>query len=325
MEEKLNEEALKGHIKLETELLYNPLVTDYLKSNFGENSIKIIAAAMEEMTDDAIAARCKLKVAEVRAVLNKLYNYRMAEYKRIKDRDTGWFSYLWKIDVSNILVIIKEQTAQRISELDTNLEKISTEFVYYCPQCSKTNLINFDLAADMMFRCPNCENKLLEKEGESKEDYEKELKELKSKHLSLLEDITRFEELKRQEEMRIKELQEKMVEMSRIEEVSNSRKSKNKNIRNKRAKQRAKQRTNKKHKKPQFSRNRKLAFKSNKGKSMKGKKDNRRKKHAMQKIKHAGKSRKTSNSSKHKLRSNSKRHAPRRNTKRDTRGAKRRK
>lgn len=221
METNIKEETLKSQIKLETELLYNPLVTDYLKTNFGENSIKVISAAMEEMTDDAIAARCKLKVAEVRAILNKLYNYKMAEYKRIKDRDTGWFSYIWKIDVSNILNIIKEQTTDRIGELDKTMEKISTEFVYYCPQCSKTNLISFDLAADLMFRCPNCENKLLEKEKESKDKYEKELNELKSKHISLLEDIKKFEELKRQEEMRIKELQVRMAEMTKIEETSN--------------------------------------------------------------------------------------------------------
>ncbi|MEM3543785.1 MAG: hypothetical protein QXF07_02070 [Candidatus Micrarchaeia archaeon] len=218
----IKEEALKSQIKLETELLYNPLVTDYLKTNFGENSIKVISAAMEEMTDDAIAARCKLKVAEVRAILNKLYNYKMAEYKRIKDRDTGWFSYIWKIDVSNILNIIKEQTINRIEELDKTVEKMNTEFVYYCPQCSKTNLISFDLAADLMFRCPNCENKLLEKERDSKDKYEKELIELKSKHISLLEDIRKFEERKRQEEIRIKELQEKMAEMTKIEEVSRS-------------------------------------------------------------------------------------------------------
>ncbi|MEM4218888.1 MAG: hypothetical protein QXO35_02490 [Candidatus Micrarchaeia archaeon] len=218
----IKEEALKSQIKLETELLYNPLVTEYLKTNFGENSIKVISAAMEEMTDDAIAARCKLKVAEVRAILNKLYNYKMAEYKRIKDRETGWFSYIWKIDVSNILNIIKEQTINRIEELDKTVEKMNTEFVYYCPQCSKTNLISFDLAADMMFRCPNCENKLLEKERDLKDKYEKELNELKSKHISLLEDIKKFEERKRQEEIRIKELQAKMAEMTKIEEVSKS-------------------------------------------------------------------------------------------------------
>ncbi|MCX8202600.1 MAG: hypothetical protein N3G74_02250 [Candidatus Micrarchaeota archaeon] len=246
----IKEEAIKSQIKLETQLLYNPLVTSYLKSNFGENSIKVISAAMEEMTDDAIAARCKLKVAEVRAILNKLYNYKMAEYKRIKDRDTGWFSYLWKIDVSNILEIIKEQTANRISELDRHIEKMNTEFIYYCPQCSKTNLISFDLAADLMFRCPNCESKLLEKEKESKEFYEQELVELKSKHLSLLEDIRKFEELKRQEEIRLKELQAKIAEMTRIEEISKAERNK------RRTEKKNKTASNKKtHKKVQSKRN----------------------------------------------------------------------
>lgn len=221
----MQEESIKSKIKLETELLYNPLVADYLKSNFGNNAVKIISAAMEEMTDDAIAARCKLKVAEVRAVLNKLYNYRFAEYKRIKDRDTGWFSYLWKIDVLNVLDMIKKETSERISELEKQVEKMNTELLYYCPQCSKTNVISFDLASDLLFRCPSCENKLLEKEYESKDKCQEELHELKSKHFSLLNDIKRFEDIKRQEEIRIKELQEKFAEITRIEELSKVRRS----------------------------------------------------------------------------------------------------
>lgn len=224
METNIKEELVKSQIKLERELLSNPLVVEYFKTNFGENSINIILAAMEEMTDDAIAARCKTKVAEVRATLNKLYNYRMAQYKRIKDRDTGWFSYLWKIDVSNILDIINEQTSSRIEELSNNIERMNTEFIYYCPQCSKTNVIHFDLAAEMSFRCPNCGNKLVEKERTEVAKYESELKELKDKHLSLLEDIKKFEEAKRQEELRIKELQLKMQESTEIIELSDTKK-----------------------------------------------------------------------------------------------------
>jgi len=233
-------EELKSHIKLENELLNNPLVSDYLISNFGENSIKIILAAMDETTDDAIAARCKLKVAEVRAILNKLYNYRLAEYKRIKDRDTGWFSYIWKIDVSNVLSIIEEQVVQKIKELDRKVEKINTELVYYCPKCSKTNLISFDLASELYFRCPNCENRLVEKDIKEKEELNYELTELKEKHQLLVDQIAKFEEMKRAEEQRLKELQVKQfAEAAAIQELEKERKRIKKKM--KRQKERAKQ------------------------------------------------------------------------------------
>jgi transcription initiation factor TFIIE subunit alpha len=232
-------EELKSHIKLENELLNNPLVSDYLISNFGENSIKIILAAMDETTDDAIAARCKLKVAEVRAILNKLYNYRLAEYKRIKDRDTGWFSYIWKIDVSNVLSIIEEQVVQKIKELDRKVEKINTELVYYCPKCSKTNLISFDLASELYFRCPNCENRLVEKDIKEKEELNYELTELKEKHQLLVDQIAKFEEMKRAEEQRLKELQARQfAEAAVIQELEKERKRMKKM---KRQKERAKQ------------------------------------------------------------------------------------
>ena len=219
------DEELKSHIRLENELLNNPLVSDYLISNFGENSIKIILAAMEETTDDAIAARCKLKVAEVRAILNKLYNYRLAEYKRIKDRDTGWFSYIWKIDVSNVLSIIQEQVVQKINELDKKIEHINTELVYYCPKCSKTNLINFDLASELYFRCPNCENRLVEGDIKEREQFNYELTQLKEKHQILLDQIVKFEEMKRQEQQRLKELKEKqLAELAAIQELEEEKK-----------------------------------------------------------------------------------------------------
>jgi transcription initiation factor TFIIE subunit alpha len=233
-------EELKSHIKLENELLNNPLVSDYLISNFGENSIKIILAAMDETTDDAIAARCKLKVAEVRAILNKLYNYRLAEYKRIKDRDTGWFSYIWKIDVSNVLSIIEEQVVQKIKELDRKVEKINTELVYYCPKCSKTNLISFDLASELYFRCPNCENRLVEKDIKEKEELNYELTELKEKHQLLVDQIAKFEEMKRAEEQRLKELQARQsAEAAAIQELEKERKRIKKKM--KRQKERANQ------------------------------------------------------------------------------------
>ena len=217
---RLEGQKLESQLKLENELLANPLVTDYFSANFGENSVRVIKAAMEEMTDDAIAARCKLKVAEVRAVLNKLYNYKLAEYKRIKDRDTGWFSYIWKIDVSNVLSVIQIQINSKIGELDNKVEKMNTDLLYYCPKCSKTNLIQFDLAMDLAFRCPHCDNKLIEKEIKEKEEYQTELKDLKEKHSILIDDIKKFEEMRKIEEDHLKVMRAQIAEQTMIREIA---------------------------------------------------------------------------------------------------------
>ncbi len=234
---KLEGQKLESQLKLENELLANPLVTDYFSVNFGENSVKVIKAAMEEMTDDAIAARCKLKVAEVRAILNKLYNYKLAEYKRIKDRDTGWFSYLWKIDVSNVLSVIQIQINSKIDELDQKVEKMNTDLLYYCPNCSKTNLIQFDLAMDLSFRCPHCEHKLIEKEIEEKEAYQDELKDLREKHSILIEDIKKFEEMRKIEEEHLKAMRAQIAEQTMIQAIADSKDVKAKKVALRKAKQ----------------------------------------------------------------------------------------
>ena len=234
---RLEGQKLESQLKLENELLANPLVTDYFSANFGENSVRVIKAAMEEMTDDAIAARCKLKVAEVRAVLNKLYNYKLAEYKRIKDRDTGWFSYIWKIDVSNVLSVIQTQINSKIGDLDNKVEKMNTDLLYYCPKCSKTNLIQFDLAMDLSFRCPHCENKLIEKEIKEKEEYQTELNDLRDKHSILIDDIKKFEAMRKIEEEHLKTMRAEIAEQTMIQAIADANEAKAKKAVIRKAKQ----------------------------------------------------------------------------------------
>jgi len=146
-------------------ILSNKFVQEYFTANFGENSARIIKAANSEMTDDALATKCKLKVSEIRAVLNKLHNYRLATYTRIKDKDTGWYSYIWKVDLSNLHILIDKNIQNELGDLEQQLETSTTVFSFYCPKCSKENKIDFGTATDLNFRCPSCRKQL--KEGKS--------------------------------------------------------------------------------------------------------------------------------------------------------------
>lgn len=143
-------------------ILSNKYVQEYFMSNFGESSVRIVKAANSEMTDDAIATKCKLKVSEIRSVLNKLHNIRLATYVRTKDKDTGWYSYIWKVHLSEIPQIIEKSMQGEREALEQQLETSTTVFSFYCPKCSKENKIEFDTATDLRFRCPSCRKQLKE-------------------------------------------------------------------------------------------------------------------------------------------------------------------
>jgi transcription initiation factor TFIIE subunit alpha len=140
--------------------LTNKFVQDYLLSSFGENSIRIIKAANTEMTDEALAAKCKLKVSEIRALLNKLHNLRLAEYTRIRDKDTGWYSYVWRVNLEKIYDTLEEQMKSEMKNLEMAMEESATVLSFYCPKCSKENKIDFDTATQIGFTCPNCKKRL---------------------------------------------------------------------------------------------------------------------------------------------------------------------
>jgi len=174
--------------------LSNRVVQEYLTSNFGENAVKVIKAASGEITDDALAEKCKLKVSEIRRVLNKLHNTRLAAYTRSKDKDTGWYSYLWKVDLSSVYQVLDKTMQTEIDSLNQKFEESTTVFSYYCPKCSKNNVIEFESASNLAFKCPNCKKNL----RANKSDHDcivEQLKELR-KRQSALKEMVEKEQLK---------------------------------------------------------------------------------------------------------------------------------
>lgn len=164
-----------------SKVLANRFVQEYLTSTFGENSVRIIKAANGEMTDEALAAKCKLKVSEIRSLLNKLHNLRLADYTRIKDKDTGWYSYIWRVNLMNIYSVLEKAMRDEMAGLQARLEESTTVFSFYCPKCSKENKIDFDTATQIGFTCPNCRKRLKADKGDAQTILE-QIEELRSKY-----------------------------------------------------------------------------------------------------------------------------------------------
>ncbi len=75
----------------------------------GEKALAVAVALEEPLSDEDLAGSCKIKVSEVRAVLNKLHSYGLTSYERTRDKESGWYSYIWRLSLGDINKILERK------------------------------------------------------------------------------------------------------------------------------------------------------------------------------------------------------------------------
>ncbi|MHA1156241.1 MAG: transcription factor E [Candidatus Heimdallarchaeota archaeon] len=150
---------------------YN-LLESVVREIGGDDAIKVagLLNPKEETTDEAIAAGAEMKLNAVRKILYRLYDARLAEFRRIRDKSTGWFIYFWRLKPNRVeeLVINRKKTVYRKLKARLDYEKRFHFFKCdqdYCPRYI------FDEAMENNFKCPECSNEL--KAFDNKEIIEK--------------------------------------------------------------------------------------------------------------------------------------------------------
>ncbi|HJK10152.1 MAG TPA: transcription factor, partial [Methanocorpusculum sp.] len=84
------------------EQLQNPAIYQYLLKLVGDEGIELLRRCPnEELSDEDIAAKTEINLNSVRHTLYNLYEHRLAEYRRIKNNETGWLTYLWVMRMDN--------------------------------------------------------------------------------------------------------------------------------------------------------------------------------------------------------------------------------
>jgi Transcription initiation factor IIE, alpha subunit len=138
------------------QLLGEAGVRSWLIRSVGENSIHVIQEFESQMSDEEIAQKSGIRASEVRVVLNKLHSFGLATYVRNRDRNSGWYSYVWKLNnehVPEVLALIKKESAEEtvvVEVPDDGKEH------YGCKVCGPTKQFDFDQASGLMFRCDQC-------------------------------------------------------------------------------------------------------------------------------------------------------------------------
>ena len=158
----------------------NPLLRSFLYILGGdiaiEVGIELLKSEEEDITDEGITENIKerfkgedpeisfeennvefLKLNTVRKTLYKLYSGKLAQFRRIRDKSTGWFIYYWWHEFDLFEEILMEKRRIMESKLRERLKFEENNYFFMCKDCQDSNKkFNFDEAFELNFRCPDC-------------------------------------------------------------------------------------------------------------------------------------------------------------------------
>ena len=156
---KIPSEEIRKH----DDLLYS-IVTDIC----GDDAIVVVAYldADEEITDEIIREKAELKINTVRRILYKLYENHLATYRRVRDKETGWFIYYWKLDLTHITNLIRNKRELVLKKLKERLDYEKNQVFYRCAgdDCPR---YTFEEAMELSFQCAVCQQPLIHYNNQS--------------------------------------------------------------------------------------------------------------------------------------------------------------
>jgi|TARA_B100001971_G_C17952103_1_gene413085 transcription initiation factor TFIIE subunit alpha len=134
---------------------------NFLQEILGEEGMDIVEYLKNSdvATDEEMAESLGIKLNIIRKVLYKLYDYRLASYKRTKDKTIGWYIYTWKLDLKRIDNILTERKRRILNELTKKLEFETQNIFFHCK--NDKFKVPFDIATDYNFKCPQCEGEMV--------------------------------------------------------------------------------------------------------------------------------------------------------------------
>jgi transcription initiation factor TFIIE subunit alpha len=139
-----------------TELLEDPVVQTYLHELVGPQGMQVAMAPPDgEVTDEELAERLDMELNDVRRALFILYENDLASYRRLRDEDSGWLTYLWTLEYETIPENLVEEMHRLLDALEERREHEAANEFYLCNDCSLR--FEFDEAMDLGFNCPHCD------------------------------------------------------------------------------------------------------------------------------------------------------------------------
>jgi transcription initiation factor TFIIE subunit alpha len=133
----------------------DPVTRGYLIRLVGEDGLAMIEKMPEgEVTDEQIAQATGILLNIVRRTLFILNENKLAICRRERDASSGWLTYLWTLDMSDVEKQLMKEKKRLIKNLKIRKDFEESNVFYVCPEgCVR---MDFKQASDSAFMCPDC-------------------------------------------------------------------------------------------------------------------------------------------------------------------------
>ncbi|MGD0952049.1 MAG: transcription factor [Methanotrichaceae archaeon] len=131
----------------------------YIMKLVGDEGVRIVENIPEdEITDEHLAELTGISLNTVRRTLYLLYEHRLAIYRRKRDPDSGWLTYLWQLCPENFDKALESEAKRLLRNLEERLTYEKNNIFYACTEgCAR---FIFDEASEANFICPFCQGSL---------------------------------------------------------------------------------------------------------------------------------------------------------------------
>ncbi len=127
---------------------------EFVADSLGEKGTQVLHSVGDGATDEVIEQSTRLKIAEIRSILNHLHSYGFVEYSREKNMQNGWFTYTWKVNMDRAMqnfLMLKRREHER---LRNRLSAEEGTTIYSCRKgCTR---LEFERAYENKFKCSSC-------------------------------------------------------------------------------------------------------------------------------------------------------------------------
>ncbi|HWG89451.1 MAG TPA: hypothetical protein VNZ52_01250 [Candidatus Thermoplasmatota archaeon] len=136
--------------------LDDPRVKQYIRETVGDEGMRLaeLLTEKQEATDSELAEEMGEKPSHIRKILYDLYEARIAEYHKEKDKDTGWLTFYWSLNPTAAAHAVELKRKREIGALTEKLRFEQEHEWYICPR--DQNRLEFTEAAEHNFHCGDC-------------------------------------------------------------------------------------------------------------------------------------------------------------------------
>lgn len=143
----------------QNEILDSPIIQRYLHEIVGTEGMQVALSPHEgEVTDEEIAEDLDMEVNTVRRVLIILNEHKLADYRRVRDQESGWLTYYWTYHYERIPDQLEEYMETLLEMLRKREDYEQQNQFYRCEICQSRH--SFDQSVELQFMCPNCSSDL---------------------------------------------------------------------------------------------------------------------------------------------------------------------